>query len=196
MNIYLLRHGEVENPKNVLYGRLPDFHLSEQGRVHIKRTAEEFIGKNIKKIYSSPLERAVETSKIVLEVLGLKETDLIIDERLIESQADKWQGTDLEVYKKTVVYSMSPKTQTEVELISHAGDRVLSVINGPIKDRGEDVVVVSHGDPLVGALINLTDDWSYVEHSPNERTRKYIPKGEFVELKNKNDSWEIVKSSY
>ena len=30
--VHLLRHGEVFNPDRVLYGRLPDFHLSDRGR--------------------------------------------------------------------------------------------------------------------------------------------------------------------
>ncbi len=29
--VHLLRHGEVHNPDGVLYGRLPEFHLSELG---------------------------------------------------------------------------------------------------------------------------------------------------------------------
>ncbi|MDP9227152.1 MAG: histidine phosphatase family protein, partial [Actinomycetota bacterium] len=29
--IHLVRHGQVENPKGVIYGRLPGFHLSERG---------------------------------------------------------------------------------------------------------------------------------------------------------------------
>ncbi|MBX5447563.1 MAG: histidine phosphatase family protein, partial [Acidothermus cellulolyticus] len=29
--VHLLRHGEVFNPRHVLYGRLPGFHLSEAG---------------------------------------------------------------------------------------------------------------------------------------------------------------------
>ena len=30
--VHLLRHGEVDNPHKVLYGRLPDYHLSALGR--------------------------------------------------------------------------------------------------------------------------------------------------------------------
>ena len=30
--VHLMRHGEVHNPTGVLYGRLPDFHLSDLGR--------------------------------------------------------------------------------------------------------------------------------------------------------------------
>ena len=29
--VHLLRHGEVHNPAHVVYGRLPDYHLSEKG---------------------------------------------------------------------------------------------------------------------------------------------------------------------
>ena len=32
LNRVVLRHGEVYNPGKILYGRLPDFHLSELGR--------------------------------------------------------------------------------------------------------------------------------------------------------------------
>ena len=37
--VHLLRHGEVENPEGVLYGRLPDFHLSDLGREMADRAA-------------------------------------------------------------------------------------------------------------------------------------------------------------
>lgn len=30
--VHVMRHGEVENPTGVLYGRLPGYHLSELGR--------------------------------------------------------------------------------------------------------------------------------------------------------------------
>jgi broad specificity phosphatase PhoE len=38
--VHLLRHGEVYNPEKVLYGRLPDFHLSELGREMAERIGE------------------------------------------------------------------------------------------------------------------------------------------------------------
>jgi broad specificity phosphatase PhoE len=196
MKVYLLRHGEVENPNNIFYGRLPGFHLSEKGRRHVRITAEKLKDKAIKKIYTSPLERAVETARIVQEVLGLNGDDVIIDDRLIESENSKWQGTDLDYFKKTVVFGMSPRTQKEMELVTDAGNRVLSVVNGPVKQVGNDAVIVSHGDPLVGVLINLTGDWSYVEHTSEQRTQKYIPKGEYVVLESNEDSWDIVFRSY
>ena len=35
--VHLVRHGEVENPHGVLYGTIPGFHLSADGRVKIGR---------------------------------------------------------------------------------------------------------------------------------------------------------------
>src|SRR5262245_46129533 len=29
--VHVMRHGEVYNPQKILYGRLPDYHLSERG---------------------------------------------------------------------------------------------------------------------------------------------------------------------
>ena len=40
--VHLLRHGEVHNPDGVLYGRLPEFHLSELGREMAETLAAHF----------------------------------------------------------------------------------------------------------------------------------------------------------
>lgn len=193
MKVFLFRHGEVENPKGVFYGRLPGFHLSEIGRTHVQKTAQLLKDKDIKTIYSSPLERAVDTAEILLGELKLKKEDLIIDKHLIESEVSKWQGTDLEEFKRKVVFNFSPRDQKEFERIDHAGARVLTVLNGTIKKAGQNAVVVSHGDPLTGCLINITGDWSFVE---NRNLNKYVKKGEFVELELKGGKWNIIGYSY
>ena len=59
--VHLVRHGQVENPTGVLYGRLPDFHLSELGRQMADRVAEAFAAVELVHLVSSPLERAQET---------------------------------------------------------------------------------------------------------------------------------------
>ena len=38
--VHVLRHGEVYNPSKILYGRLPDFHLSELGQQMAKAAAQ------------------------------------------------------------------------------------------------------------------------------------------------------------
>jgi broad specificity phosphatase PhoE len=81
--VHLLRHGEVENPGKILYGRLPGFHLSDLGRKMADRAAEVLAGRDVRAVIASPLERAVETAAPVAAALGL---EVNLDERLIESE--------------------------------------------------------------------------------------------------------------
>ena len=45
--VHLLRHGEVDNPAGILYGRLPGYHLSELGRQMAERIAKTVAGRDI-----------------------------------------------------------------------------------------------------------------------------------------------------
>jgi broad specificity phosphatase PhoE len=81
--VHLLRHGEVENPTGILYGRLPGFHLSELGRKMAARIADSVAGRDITHLVSSPLERAVETAGPIAARLELEVAE---DERLIEAE--------------------------------------------------------------------------------------------------------------
>jgi broad specificity phosphatase PhoE len=80
--VHLIRHGEVANPTGVLYGRLPDFHLSELGRAMADRLAQWCDGRDITHLVSSPLERARETMSPIAERTGL---DVTIDDRVVEA---------------------------------------------------------------------------------------------------------------
>jgi broad specificity phosphatase PhoE len=79
--VHLVRHGEVENPGRVLYGRTPGFHLSADGRVMAKAAADFLAGRDVTLLRSSPLERAVETAEPMSAEFGL---EVEIDPRLIE----------------------------------------------------------------------------------------------------------------
>ncbi|MCI0689636.1 MAG: histidine phosphatase family protein [Sporichthyaceae bacterium] len=83
--VHLLRHGEVQNPTGVLYGRLPGYHLSELGRKMADRIAEHLrtTERNIKAVVSSPLERAVETAQPIAAAFDL---EVRTDPRLIEAE--------------------------------------------------------------------------------------------------------------
>ena len=80
--VHLLRHGEVENPAGIVYGRLPGYHLSANGRAMAVAAADYFAGRAVVALFSSPLERAQETACPVAERLGL---EVVTDDRLIES---------------------------------------------------------------------------------------------------------------
>lgn len=80
--VHVLRHGEVENPEGILYGRLPGYHLSDLGRRMADRVAEHLEERDITHVAASPLERAQETATPIAKAHGL---DLATDGRLIEA---------------------------------------------------------------------------------------------------------------
>ena len=80
--VHLLRHGEVDNPTKVLYGRLPGYLLSGLGREMAERVADHLADNDIRVVISSPLERAQATATPVAARHGL---GVDLDERLIEA---------------------------------------------------------------------------------------------------------------
>jgi broad specificity phosphatase PhoE len=86
--VHVLRHGEVDNPGKVLYGRLPGYRLSELGRKMAKRVADTLAGRDVVHLRSSPLERAQETAEPLAAEFGLSVT---VDDRLIEA-ANVFEG--------------------------------------------------------------------------------------------------------
>ncbi len=86
--VHLVRHGEVHNPTGVLYGRLPDYHLSERGRQMAEALAEYFSRRDVAIVTASPLERAQETAQPVAAAHGLP---VGTDVRLIEA-GNHFQG--------------------------------------------------------------------------------------------------------
>mgnify|MGYP001108987819 FL=1 len=80
--VHVMRHGEVHNPEQILYGRLPGFYLSERGQEQARAVAEALAGSDIVAIIASPLERAQQTAAPIAERHGLS---IATDPDLIES---------------------------------------------------------------------------------------------------------------
>jgi broad specificity phosphatase PhoE len=86
--VHLVRHGEVENPTGILYGRLPGFVLSELGRRQALIVAEHLAASDITFVVASPLERAQETAGPISDSHRLT---LHTDDQLIEAD-NKFEG--------------------------------------------------------------------------------------------------------
>lgn len=91
--VHLMRHGEVDNPDGVLYGRLPGFHLSDRGREQAEAVAAHLAAADVVHVVSSPLERAVQTAAPIADAHGLA---VVTDERLIEA-SNAFQGRRVSV---------------------------------------------------------------------------------------------------
>ncbi|WP_078323367.1 histidine phosphatase family protein [Mycobacteroides salmoniphilum] len=80
--VHLMRHGEVHNPEGVLYGRLPNFRLSDKGQAQAAKVAESLRGNEITAVVASPLLRAQQTATPIADAHGLT---IISDDDLIEA---------------------------------------------------------------------------------------------------------------
>lgn len=149
--VHLLRHGEVDNPGGVLYGRLPGFGLSERGVRMAQAAADALAGRPIRYLVSSPLQRARETAAPVAERLGL---DVAIDDRLIEP-TNVFEGLSFAAGDGALRrpdlwrYLYDPFRPSWGEPYREIADRVCAVV-GEVRDRvrGAEAVCVSHQLPI------------------------------------------------
>lgn len=81
--LHLVRHGEVHNPRRVLYGRLPEFRLSADGRQMAQAAAEhvQALARPVGSLVCSPLERTRESAVPFSQVFG---AEPVVDARVIE----------------------------------------------------------------------------------------------------------------
>ena len=96
--ILLIRHGENDYiRKGKLAGRLPGVHLNNKGYQQAKTIAERLKDAPIKAIYSSPLERAVETAEPLAKALSI---EIQLRESLLETGYGDWQGQPLKKLRR------------------------------------------------------------------------------------------------
>lgn len=93
--IYLVRHGSTEWNERQLWQGVVDTELSEKGRIQAKMVAQFLKGKNVSKIFSSPMKRAYETAKIIANAIGY-EGEIVTDYRLRECEIRLWNGKNFE----------------------------------------------------------------------------------------------------
>ncbi len=149
--VHLLRHGEVYNPKGVLYGRLPGYHLSEDGRLMAKAAAGFLVGRDVVVLRSSPLDRAQETAAPLAAQFGLP---VVTDERLIEA-GNHFEGTTVGVGPGALRnpaywrYLWDPFRPSWGEPYRVIAARVLSVLAEVAREAaGHEAVCVSHQLPI------------------------------------------------
>ena len=87
--VHVMRHGQVENPGAVLYGRLPGFGLSELGQRMAARMAQHWRDVPLTHLRCSPLQRAQETMAPTAALFPA--LDVTTDERVIEAD-NKFEG--------------------------------------------------------------------------------------------------------
>lgn len=169
--VHLVRHGEVENPQKLLYGRLPGYHLSALGREMAELAADYLAQFDVTHLVSSPLERAQETMAPLAQRLGL---DVAIDERVIESD-NRFEGLTVGAdprqlahprYWRLLVNPTRPSWgEPYVELV----DRMAAAIrDARAAARGHEAVIVSHQLPIW--TIRQAAEGRRLWHDPRHRS--------------------------
>ena len=141
--LYVARHGQtIWNAENRVCG-ITDVDLTAKGKEQAKALAHEVGGKNIDLIISSPLKRAVETSKIISDICNIPYE---IDERLIEQNYGIYEGVDrknqdFQNNKRCFVFKY-PNGESMMQVAC----RIYGLID-EIKSKYKDhnVLLISHG---------------------------------------------------
>jgi broad specificity phosphatase PhoE len=149
--VHVLRHGEVHNPGKILYGRLPDFHLSELGRQMAKAAAETLAARDVTYVVASPLERAQETAAPIAAEFKL---DIATDIRLIES-ANFFEGKKVSVGDGAFTNPRNwwvlrdPITPSWGEPYLQIAQRMFAAVQAArVAAEGHEAVCVSHQLPI------------------------------------------------
>jgi broad specificity phosphatase PhoE len=168
--VHLLRHGEVHNPEGVLYGRLPDYHLSDLGREMARRAAGALSGREVTVVTASPLERAQETAEPIAAEFDLP---IGVDPDLIEA-GNIFEGTRVGVgdgilkQPKSWRYLWNPFTPSWGEPYVEIAARMRSAVRrARDQARGHEAVLVSHQLPIWVTRLDA-EDRSFV-HDPRRR---------------------------
>lgn len=151
--ILLIRHGENDFvKKHRLAGRLPGVHLNERGRAQAAALAQALKDTPIKAIYSSPLDRAMETAQPLAKLLGLR-----IEKRppLLETDLGKWEGQSIKRLARTKEWKVLQETPSQFRfpggewMLSQQARLVTEVESLCAKHQPKDTIaVVGHADPL------------------------------------------------
>jgi probable phosphomutase (TIGR03848 family) len=152
--LLLIRHGENEYVKtSKLAGRLPGIHLNERGQKQAQALRDALKDIPLKAIYSSPLERAMETAAPIADARKLR---VIPEPDLMDTNIGSWQGKSLKVLRLTKLWRIVQNAPSRFrfpdgESFAESQTRYVSALERIIKkhNKPRDIVaVVFHADPI------------------------------------------------
>jgi probable phosphoglycerate mutase len=151
--VLLIRHGENEYvKKGRLAGRKPGVHLNDKGRAQAQALADSLKHLPIKAVYSSPLDRTMETAEPLAQA---KKLEVVPRDGLLEVDFGKWQNRTLKELGrrklwKTVQSAPSQMRFPEGESFAEAQQRIANELIALSKQhKPKDIFVcVGHSDMI------------------------------------------------
>jgi probable phosphoglycerate mutase len=151
--VLLIRHGENDFiTRQRLAGRLPGVHLNEKGRAQARVLAAALKDVLLKAVYSSPLERALETAQPIAAAHGLR---VVKRPGLIETDQGEWEGKPIASLRRKKEWKL---VQAQPSRFHHPGGE--SMVQQQARQIAEmeaicalhsdkdTVACVGHGDPI------------------------------------------------
>lgn len=168
--VHVARHGEVENPEKILYGRQPGWRLSNRGQQMAETLGEWSKSINLGALHVSPLQRAQETAAPIARAHGI---EITTDERLIEA-ANVFEGKSFELGSGVLKHPSSwrhlynPWKPSWGEPYEEQINRMLAAIFAARKAaNGKDAIVVSHQLPIW--ILRSAIEGRSLLHDPRKR---------------------------
>jgi probable phosphoglycerate mutase len=148
---FLIRHASCDGLGQTLWGRTPGVCLNEQGKLQAQQLAERFEGITFDAIYSSPLERALQTAEPIARSMKL---EVIKNEALNEIDFGEWSGKTLEELHSDERWRHFNSRRSTASV--PGGESFLEVQNRVVKEidrltrehREGRVAIISHADPI------------------------------------------------
>ena len=167
--IHLVRHGEVNNPDGVLYGRLSGFGLTDRGHEMAAAVGKYFQSRQISAVVSSPLARTTQTADAVADATGCA---VRTDDRFIEG-ANHFEGS--RVSPQTLLADpaawsslRNPFRPSWGESYRSVAQRMIAaMIDASEQVEAGEVVVVSHQLPIW--IVHRQVVGLPLHHSPRNR---------------------------
>lgn len=168
--VHLVRHGLVDNPQAVLYGRLPDYHLSELGRAMAEKAADFLADRDVTHLRCSPLERAQESME---PIAARFDVPVVIDGRVIEAQ-NHLEGQQVSLggamlrNPRNWWYLRNPLRPSWGESYTDIVARMRLAMRDTVQAaRGHEAVVVTHQLPIWMARCDV--EGRRLVHDPRKR---------------------------
>jgi broad specificity phosphatase PhoE len=150
---FLIRHASCSGLGQMLWGRTPGVCLSETGKLQALRLVDRFRGIKLQAIYSSPLERALETAEPIARSMNLE-----VNKNAAFNEIDygEWTGKSFEALSSDECWRRFNGRRSATRI--PGGESFLEVQSRVVKElyslssQAANIVIVSHADVIKAAV--------------------------------------------
>ncbi len=150
--IYFIRHGETDWNATRRYQGQADIPMNDKGRAQAQRNGDalrEFLPDIASASFvASPLQRTLETMRIVRTALGLEPDGFATEPRLMELNYGGWQGQLASELHQTDPEGLAKRIADPMNWRARGGENYIELsqrVEAWLKELERSCVVVSHG---------------------------------------------------